>query len=306
VSTWLAEIPVVLEFVPPPRRLGEEGLERRLRRLERQLEQFPFSAVNLPEIREEPSRSSDGERKTPFEPRFSPRSIAKEIRRRFGIPSIINHVVSTRPRDDLSEWLLEAHEDYEIDDFVLVGPASSDDLLVGPSVIEANEIARDCLPATTRIGNICIPGRNARGIAEADRMENKAAAGVHFFTSQILYHAAPCRTLLDELIERCPQASRATILISLCPLRSAESIAFLRWLGVKLDPPTAARLTLDRESVLERSIEHLVGVWQRLRSHVREQKIPITLGLNIAPVGPLPLRATIDLARTLVPIPSEK
>jgi 5,10-methylenetetrahydrofolate reductase len=299
--SWLAGHPVLVEFVPPPRRLGEEGLERRMRRLEKMLAEYPFSAVNLPEIREEPARSSDRELITPFEPRYSARSIAREIRRRFGIPAIINHVVAKRPRHDLSEWLLEAVEDYGVEDFVLVGPSRSGDPPVGPSVVEANAIARDCLPSSARIGNICIPGRGSRGIPEPERMEEKAASGASFFTTQILYHAAPCRRLIDDLAARCPRASGVPLLISLCPLRSAESISFLRWLGVELDPGTAERLTVDPERVLERSIEHLVGVWQRILGHARASGSRIPLGLNIAPVGPVPVRATIALARTLAP-----
>ena len=80
---WLVDAPTILEFVPPPKRLGLEGLEKRLRHLERLLDQHPFSAINLPEIREEESRSALGERRTPYEPRFSAREIALEIRQRF-------------------------------------------------------------------------------------------------------------------------------------------------------------------------------------------------------------------------------
>jgi 5,10-methylenetetrahydrofolate reductase len=298
---WLAENPVLLEFVPPPRRLGESGLERRLDRLAALLDEFPFAAVNIPEIREENSRSSQGERSSPFEPRFGRLAIAREIRRRFGVPAVVNHVVASRPAEDLASWLRKAHEEYGVDDFVLVGPSSSDHEPIGPSVRRANEIARSVLPASTRIGNICIPGRRARGIEESARMEEKAHAGAQFFTTQILYHATPCRRLLDALASGSPAARRTPILVSLCPLRSAESISFLRWLGVELDEPTAARLSADPEHVLERSIEHLVGVWQRIRDHAGQRAIGTPLGLNIAPVGPVPLGATIELARALVP-----
>lgn len=291
---------MLLEFVPPPRRLGEDGLEKRFDRLSALLDEFPFAAVNIPEIREENSRSDQGERSSPFEPRFGRLAIAREIRRRFGVRAVVNHVVSSRPRDELAPWLLRAGEEFGVEDFVLVGPASSDHEPIGPSVRVANEIARSVLPASSRIGNICIPGRRARGIDEAARMEEKAGSGAQFFTTQILYHATPCRRLLDDLGDRSPAARLTPILVSLCPLRSAESIAFLRWLGVELDEPTAARLGEDPARVLERSIEHLVGVWQRILAHVRERSIGTPLGLNIAPVGPVPRHATIELARSLV------
>lgn len=303
---WLDEQPVLLEFVPPPRRLGEAGLARRLDRLGTLLDSFRFAAVNIPEIREEPSRSSQGERSSPFEPRFGRLLIAREIRERFGVPAVVNHVVSSRPRGELAAWLRRAHEEYAVEDFVLVGPPSSEREPVGPSVREANEIARECLPAPVRIGNICIPGRRSRGLEESERMEAKASAGAQFFTSQILYHARPFRHLLDALASGAPAASRLPILVSLCPLRSAESIAFLRWLGVELDEPTAAHLAADPERTLERSIEHLVGVWQRIGEHARAMAADSRIGLNIAPVGPVPLGATIDLARALAPARSRE
>ena len=66
---------------------------------------------------------------------------------------------------------------------------------------------------------------------------------------------------------------------------------------MELDEPTAARLTAYPKRVLERSIEHLAGVWDRIRVHLHAREITVPLGLNIAPVGPVPIRATIALGR---------
>ena len=299
MGQWLHDATMVLEFVPPPKRLGREGLEQRLGRLERLLEECAFDAVNLPEIREEESRSDDGERTTPFEPRFPSREIALEIRRRFGIPAIVNHVVAGRPRRDFIRWVRETHERYGVEDFVLVGPAKRSEARVGPTVPEANEIIRGILPTETTVGNICIPGRTSAGVDEAERMEAKARSGVDFFTTQIVYHSTPCLQLLGDLAARSPLAGRAPILVSLCPLRRKESIRFLRWLGVELDEPTAERLTADPDAVLERSIDYLIEVWRRIREGASRHRSANPLGLNIAPVGPMPRSATVALARAL-------
>ncbi|MHC4937282.1 MAG: methylenetetrahydrofolate reductase [Planctomycetota bacterium] len=295
---WLHGDTTILEFVPPPRRRGAEGLERRLRRLERELEGFPFDAVNIPEIREEESRSTGGERVSPFEPRFSGPEIAAEIGRRFALPTIVNHVVTARPRRDLILWLREAHERHGVENFVLVGPARRTDPRPGPPVPEANEIAKGILPTSVRIGNICIPGRISAEVEESERMEGKARGGVDFFTSQILYHATPFIDLLRALAERSPAAGRAPLLVSLCPLRSPASIGFLRWLGVELDERTASELTRDPDRTLERSIEHLTRVWSRIRAGAEDLRSANPLGLNIAPVGPMPRSATLHLARS--------
>ena len=296
---WLVDAPTILEFVPPPKRLGLEGLEKRLRHLERLLDQHPFSAINLPEIREEESRSALGERTTPYEPRFSAREIALEIRQRFAIPAIVNHVVARQSATDLSHWLRETHDRFQVEDFVLVGPARGNAERIGPSVPEANEILRSVLPGNVTVGNICIPGRRSGGIEEAERMEQKATVGVDFFTTQIVYHSTPCVELLDTIARRCPRAALTPILVSLCPLRRAESIGFLRWLGVELDELTAQRLTRDRDHVLERSIQHLVAVWRKICEGVERAEVVTPLGLNIAPVGPMPASATVRLAQAL-------
>lgn len=296
MSGWLTATPVVIEFVPPPLRLGAEGLEQRLGKLEQKLSGFEFTAVNVPEIREEEARG--GNRKDPFEPRHAPRDVAREITRRFGLPAIVNHVVSESPADEFLDWLGETHEEYGIDHVVLVGPSSRVEEPIGPSVTEANRLARAAFP-DLRIGNICIPGRRSSGIEESERMERKAECGIDFFTSQIVYHATPLIGLLDELAGRGSRACSVPILVSLCPLRSRQTVRFLRWLGVVLDEPTVRELTADPERVLDRSIAHLADVWTRVREHARTHAQPTPLGLNIAPVGPIPASATLELVRSL-------
>ncbi len=293
---------VILEFVPPEQRQGREELEKRLLRLEKLLLSFPFSAVNIPEIRAEESRHEGGVRNSAFELRYTPREIAREIQQRFQIPAIVNHVVAVRSRTELVRWFRETHEDYQVSHFVLVGGSSSENRTVGPSVAEANEIARTLLPIEVSIGNICIPGRSSGGKSETERMKEKAGGGVDFFTTQIQYHPEPCIELLAQLTDAWPQAVRPPLLISVCPVKSSTSINFLRWLGVEIADALVKDLTSDREHVLERSIQQQVYVWQRIREYASRNCIEIPLGLNIAPVGRLPKHAVVDLATALVEV----
>ncbi|HIN80162.1 MAG TPA: hypothetical protein EYN00_03710, partial [Planctomycetes bacterium] len=69
MEIWSPDSSVVLELVPPTLKKGEEGIRRRLKRLEGRLEAYPFDAINIPEIREEASRSGGGSRTSGFEPR---------------------------------------------------------------------------------------------------------------------------------------------------------------------------------------------------------------------------------------------
>jgi len=130
----------------------------------------------------------------------------------------------------------------------------------------------------------------------------KARGGVDFFTTQIQYHPEPCIELLAGLTEACPKAARSPLLISLCPIKSAASLSFLRWLGVEIAEPLVQELTSDQEHLLERSIQRQVFVWQKIREFVARNGIEVPLGLNIAPVGRLPKRAVVDLATALVAV----
>ncbi|MFQ5654520.1 MAG: hypothetical protein ACE5GW_07295 [Planctomycetota bacterium] len=300
MGCWLKNSPLILELVPPPLRLGPEGLEKRLRRLERIIGQIPLHGVNIPEIREEESKSDRGERKTPFEPRVAPRELARLVRRRFGLETIVNRVVVHRRAEDQARWFRQTRADYGIRNFVLVGGERNDVEYPGPTVAEANRLIREVLPEEgIEVGNICIPNRRAPPLDEPERMEEKATSGARFFTTQITYHASEFTALLDDLSERAPQASATPILLSVCPLRSPQSVAFLHWLGVTLDEPLRARLTAGGGSVLERSIEHLAGMWGRIQAHIERRRIPTPVGVNIAPVGPIPASAVVQLASRL-------
>ncbi|MCI0650706.1 MAG: hypothetical protein L0Z55_02355, partial [Planctomycetes bacterium] len=200
MSTWLTGFPLVLEIVPPPLRVGRAGIEEIIERAERIHGALQLSAINVPEIREESSKSEHGARKNPFEPRVEPRVLGRELNSRLGIPAIINHVVVHRGEDALRHWLAETREDYGIRDFVLVGGELSEGAYPGPGVGRANQILRALYPpGDVRIGNIVIPGRVADGMAEAARVLRKIEHGANFFTSQIVYH----ETDLCDLLSGC-------------------------------------------------------------------------------------------------------
>ncbi|MGH9391208.1 MAG: hypothetical protein ACRD1Z_16480 [Vicinamibacteria bacterium] len=84
-------------------------------------------------------------------------------------------------------------------------------------------------------------------------------------------------------------------MLSICPIKKTVNAEFLRWLGVTIEDELVSRLASDPEKLLANSIEYLVGMWKQIRGHVAEKEIRTPLGLNIAPVGPIPPEATIEL-----------
>lgn len=296
---WLANSARVLEVVPPPLRLGEAGIQKRLTKVAEIHESARLDAVNIPEIREEASKSADGVRKSGFEERVEPRDLARRIQEELDIPAVINRVVVHLERDKQCDWLRETHEEYGIQGFVLVGGERSGVDYPGPSVPECNELIRDVLGDTSiRVGNIAIPSRRSKTMAEPERMARKAAGGVDFFTTQIVYHGQEFTTLLDELHERQPSLDNVPILLSLCPVKTAHNLSFLRWLGVQVSADLEAQLCAG-EDLLSASIQHVVELWNQVQTHKRTHQLPHPIGLNVAPVGPIPNQATAALLRQL-------
>lgn len=293
--------PVVLEVVPPPLRVSEAGVEKLLRKVGRILAGAVFDAVNIPEIREEVSKSDQGERKNPFEPRVEPRELGRRIQEQFSTPVIVNRVVVHHPRAALADWFRETREEFGIRGFVLVGGEKPPEHYPGPSVPEANGLLREAF-ADVRIGNITIPGRTDGG-PEWGRLQAKLSSGADFFTSQIVYRPEELTDLVDDLVEGKVPCEGVPILLSVCPVKSLQSVPFLRWLGVVVPDELVAQWSGDADRVLPLSIDHLAELWARVEAHVgdvREARggVP-TVGLNIAPVGPIPSSATIELTRRL-------
>lgn len=287
----------MLELVPPTLAMGEAGVRRQFERLESRLDAYPFDAINIPDIREEASRSTDGARTSGFDARHQPRAFGRLIQERYDIPVVVNHVVVHAPEEEFRAWIRQSRDEYGIDNMILVG-APTDEEFPGPPVPRANSIAREELGSSGKIGNICIPGRETPA-SEVSRMEAKADSGADFFSTQIIYDASEVTRLLEVLVAGPSRVVDHPLLISLCPIRRSSSIAFLRYLGVDISELLEQRLVADGKGILERSIDHLAALWEEILEHRRQHRPQWPIGWNISPVGPLPRGTIRDLLARL-------
>lgn len=290
-------VPTVLEAVPPLLRLGESGIEAVIDKVRVIHNAIGLDGVNIPEIREESSKSDKGERVKPFEPRMEPRELARRISDAVGLECMINRVVVHLPPDQQADWFKETYEEYGVRQFVLVGGERSDVDYPGPKVPEANEMIRRVIgdPAL-RVGNICIPGRAGEG----KRMARKIKAGADFFTTQIVYHADEFTGLLDELkAVDLRGLDYPSLLLTVCPVKSERNIKFLHWLGVSMSDELERWLTEDKDRVAERSVEHIRRTWGEIHRHMVTTGCRFPVGVSLAPIGKIPNSLTIELARSL-------
>jgi len=288
---------LVLEAVPPELQRGSAGVDAVMRKIETVHDAVGLDAVNIPEIREEASKSPKGERRKPFAPRLEPRELAWRVQESFGLPCMVNRVVAHDTAEHQLEWFRESWERYGVRRFVLVGGERSDRSYPGPSVPQAAGLLRERLDAPgLQLGGICIPTREN----EADRVLAKTRSGLDFFTTQIVYHGDEFSGVLRDLPSRLDGLAPPQFLLTLCPVRTAANIRFLHWLGVSLSEELEAWLTEDPERVCERSLAQIRATWSEVSEQMAQPQQRCPVGISLAPIGRIPAETTVALAQDLL------
>jgi 5,10-methylenetetrahydrofolate reductase len=223
-------------------------------------------AINVPEILDE---SRGGERTHRFVPRLEPRRLGARMRAELGTEVVVNHIV-VHDREPL-RWVRETVEQAQIQHVILVGGESSQLAYPGPSVREAAEQVRAAgLPVC--LGGITIPSRNQ----EPERIRAKAAAGLEFFTSQMLFDANDIVWLIQRL-----NGLEARVFLSFAPVSHPGDLKFLRWLGADL-PADLDRYLLagsEAETCFARSLDLAQRILMDVFDNLPPDPPPI--GLNI-------------------------
>lgn len=225
-------------------------------------------AINLPEIHDE---SRGAERTHRFVARVEPRVLGARILKDLSTEIVINRVV-VHDRDS-ERWFRETHEKFGIHHVVLVGGESAETQYPGPSPMEAAAVVRSAgLPIS--LGGITIPSRPN----EADRIRSKNAAGISFFTSQILFDSNDIVWLIQRL-----NGVEARVFLSFAPVSHPRDLEFLRWLGADI-PQNLDRFLLQGEAgSTESCFERSLDLAQRILMDVFDNlpPDPPPIGLNV-------------------------
>jgi 5,10-methylenetetrahydrofolate reductase len=221
----LGQRPVLVEVIPPARGAPASRVEQALAHVGELLHDAPVDAVNIPEIIGSGFQSMDA------------LDFGLLVHHRFGVDIVVNKVVVHEPAANLSLWLdrLLASDAASA---ILVGGERSGIYYPGPSVLEANRLARERAEAAGRpdfaLGNVTLPTRTG----EAGRMLAKAERGADYFTSQIVYEFPTANAHLQAYDDVCALAGVAPkpVLYAFSPAANAQDILFLRYLGVHVPP----------------------------------------------------------------------
>jgi len=259
--------PVTLFEIVPPEAGGPDVIESAVR------EAFGVrhlvDAINLPEILDEQRGS---ERMYRFVPRVEPRLLGERIRREGEVETVINRVVVHDA--DPVRWFAESGEKYGVEHVILVGGESAGKQYPGLGPTEA-AIRLRAAGSHSTLGGISIPSR----ANEADRLRRKVAAGMSFFTTQVLFDSNDIVWLIQKL-----NGLEARLFLSFAPVSHPGDLKFLRWLGVDL-PPNLDRFLLGEEghSSKETCFERSLDMAQRILLDVFEHlpPDPPLIGLNV-------------------------
>ena len=276
------------EMVPPAEKLGSIQSALAEARKVRHL----VDAINLPEIRDE---SRDSPRTMKFVPRVEARVLGERLLREVDVEIVLNRAVVYEA--DAMTWFRQTHAQFGADHVILVGGESSQGNYPGPTVLEAAEQVRDAGLAIS-LGGISIPSR----LREAERVRRKCAAGLVFFTTQVLFDSNDIVWLIQRL-----NGLEARIFLSFAPVSHPRDLEFLRWLGADI-PDDLDKFLLRghagadgspaaHESCLERSL----NLAQRILMDVFDNlpPDPPPLGLNIEHINQRNLAGAIRMIERL-------
>jgi 5,10-methylenetetrahydrofolate reductase len=249
-------------------------------------------AINLPEIRNE-SRGSP--RTVKFVPRVEPRILGERVRRELDVEIVLNRAVVYEA--DPMSWFRQSHTQFGVDHVILVGGESSQAKYPGPTVLDAAEqVLAAKLPIS--LGGISIPSR----LREAERVRRKCAAGLRFFTTQVLFDSNDIVWLIQRL-----NGLEARVFLSFAPVSHPRDLEFLRWLGADI-PDDLDRFLLRGQAATESSsavhescLERSLNLAQRILMDVFDNlpPDPPPLGLNIEHINQRNLVGAVKMVERL-------
>jgi len=266
-----AGAPVTFFEVVPPEEGKAEAVEATLGEIAsvRHL----VDAINLPEIHEE---VRGAERTYRFVPRVEPRRLGERIQREAGTEVVLNRVVVHDA--DPVRWFEESRAQHGIEHVILVGGESAAIRYPGPGPVAAARLIREAGLALS-LGGIIISSRPN----EAERVRAKVAAGLTFFTTQILFDSNDIVWLIQRL-----NGLEARVLLSFAPVCHPGDLKFLRWLGADI-PPSLDRFLLGEEggAAKETCFERSLDMAQRVLMDVFDNlpPDPPLLGINVEHVN---------------------
>src|SRR5262245_36123895 len=246
---------------------------------------LPLDAVVVYDIQDETGRT-DVPRPFPFTGTIDPRDYA----RLFKVPGIVYKALGTVDEAGWKGWL-DASRGVEF--LSIVGRPAP-----GKYPLPLSRAIRLAAahPAGFTIGGVVIAERHTGERSEAARLLAKGIEGCGYFISQTVYHPQATERLLADYARDCRGAGvqPRRIVLSFAPVGREKTMAFLRWLGVRI-PPETAREILGAADPLAQSIAICRDNLRRILDHDYAREIPLGINVESVSINRDEIDASIDL-----------
>lgn len=240
---------------------------------------LPIDALLVYDLQDETSRNS-AVRPFSFIPKVDALTFAFEDLRVGSLPRVVYRAVADQQAETLNAWLgrLNAHAGRAV--FVGAPSRQSGTALTLP---QAYSLCRTRVPALA-YGGVLIAERHQKRGDEDLRMWAKVQQGCSFFISQTVWSVAATNALLQDLRIRAELADAPlpTILLTLSPCGSEQTLLFQEWLGVNV-PAHIKQDLAGAKDMLERSVELAVEAFDEVQAFAAEQGIKV--GCNVESVS---------------------
>jgi hypothetical protein len=289
----------VLLYGTTPPRLGtpNEQVQAAAEKLAARVAPLPVDGIVVYDIQDESGRTHEP-RPFPFTGTLDPRAYSRLLAKRLAIPAITYKSLGAMTEEAWRGWLAEARNEFGIDFLSIVGRPTSGIRYPLP-LSRAIRIASGPSTGLT-IGGVVIAERHSSTRSEAARMLAKTLEGCGYFISQTVYHAPPTQRLLRDYLRDCRGAGvePRRVVLTFSPCGREKTLAFIRWLGVKVSPQTE-RTILDAPSPLAKSIEICRDNLRRILDNPYASELPLGVNVESVSINRDEIDASIDLFHTL-------
>jgi 5,10-methylenetetrahydrofolate reductase len=295
---------VLLYGTTPPRAGSDpEAIQAAADKLAARLRALPLDGVVVYDIQDESGRTAVP-RPFAFTGTVDPRSYASLLAARTGSPAITYKCVGELDEQGWLAWLDEAARKHGTGFLSIVGRPTSG-VRYPLALSKAIRLAA-AHPAGFTVGGVAIAERHGAERSEAARLLAKGIEGCGYFISQTVYQADATVRLLADYARDCRGAGvePRRIVLTFAPVGREKTMAFLKWLGVRI-PPETARAILGNALPLKKSIEICRDNLRRILDQPYAHEIPLGVNVESVSINRDEIDASIDLVQALAEVMRE-
>lgn len=290
---------VVLLYGTTPPRPGtsDDAMQTIAEKLAARLRDVQVDGIVVYDIQDETGRTQLA-RPFPFTGTVDPRGYARVLASQTKCTTITYKCVGHLDERAWVGWLEETAREYGAGCLSIVGRPTSG-VRYPLSLSRAIQLAA-AHEAGFTVGGVVIAERHTDAKSESQRLIAKIGDGCNYFVSQTVYSADATERLLADYLRDCRAAGAQPrrIVLTFAPAGREKTIAFLRWLGVRIPPGTESAI-LSAANPLARSIEICRDNLRRILGHDYVRSIPLGINVESVSVHRDEIDASVDLFHAL-------